>query len=161
MQRLPSIQEMTVSPDTSLRSALNVMNRNGQGICFVTENGKVIGLLTDGDIRRLFLADVSLEDSVSEHMQKNFVVLSANEKNETIQQNLSNKIRHIPLVDDDEILVDYACSDRYRNIPLVDPLLDGNELAYVTDCITRKWVSSQGDYVRRFEKIFSEYTRMP
>jgi perosamine synthetase len=37
-------------------------------------------------------------------------------------------------------------------IPLAEPTLDGNELAYLTDCITSGWVSSRGAYVKRFEQ---------
>lgn len=161
MQNRPSMQEMSVDLSATLRQMLSLINRNGLGVCFVTENGKILGLLTDGDIRRLLLADVSLEDYVAKHMQKNIVVLSVDSGNEIIQQTLSSKIRYIPLVDEQGKLVDYACAHRYRNIPLVDPLLDGNELAYVTDCITSKWVSSQGKYVRCFEDIFVQYTSMP
>ena len=36
-------------------------------------------------------------------------------------------------------------------IPLAEPDLDGNELAYVSDCIQRGWISSRGDYLPRFE----------
>jgi perosamine synthetase len=32
-----------------------------------------------------------------------------------------------------------------------EPRLDGNELAYLADCIRSGWISSRGDYVRRFE----------
>ena len=36
-------------------------------------------------------------------------------------------------------------------IPIAAPTLDGNELAYLTDCIESGWVSSRGKYVRMFE----------
>jgi perosamine synthetase len=39
----------------------------------------------------------------------------------------------------------------------MQPLLNGNELAYVSDCINTGWISSQGAYVRRFEKEFATY----
>lgn len=42
-------------------------------------------------------------------------------------------------------------------IPVAEPLLAGNELAYVTDCIQTGWVSSLGEYVRRFESEFAAY----
>lgn len=37
-------------------------------------------------------------------------------------------------------------------IPIAEPDLDGNELAYLTDCIRSGWVSSRGGYVPRFEE---------
>lgn len=42
-------------------------------------------------------------------------------------------------------------------IPIAEPLLDGNELAYVTDCITSSWVSSIGKYIPQFEEAFARF----
>lgn len=41
-------------------------------------------------------------------------------------------------------------------IAVNEPLLDGNELTYVSDCIRSGWVSSEGPFVRRFETEFAE-----
>ncbi len=43
-----------------------------------------------------------------------------------------------------------------NRFPVMEPVLLGNELEYVTDCIKSGWISSQGDYVKRFEKEFAE-----
>ena len=42
-------------------------------------------------------------------------------------------------------------------IPVAEPLLGEKELEYVTDCIRSGWVSSVGEYVRRFEREFAAY----
>lgn len=44
-----------------------------------------------------------------------------------------------------------------KRIPVCEPLLDGNELKYVTDAVSTGWISSSGDYVKRFENAFAEY----
>jgi len=44
-----------------------------------------------------------------------------------------------------------------RFIPVAEPILTGNELAYVSDCITSGWVSSIGKYVTRFEQDFASF----
>lgn len=41
-------------------------------------------------------------------------------------------------------------------IPVSEPSLTGNELKYVMDAIKSGWISSKGDYIKRFEKKFSE-----
>lgn len=158
MKRIPTLSEMIIAPTESLRKALQVINNNAQGICFVVGAHKLLGVLTDGDIRRLLLRSVSLECSVIEYMCTDIVTLDAGADNETIQQALSDKIRYIPMIDQNGKLVDYASRYRYHHIPLAEPRLDGNELAYVTDCISTNWISSQGKYVNRFENMFSEYT---
>ncbi len=42
--------------------------------------------------------------------------------------------------------------------PLHAPIFEGNEIAYVTDCIESNFVSSVGEYVNRLEEMLQEYT---
>jgi perosamine synthetase len=43
------------------------------------------------------------------------------------------------------------------SIPVNTPLLSGNELTYITECLQTGWVSSEGPYITEFEKRFSHY----
>ena len=45
-------------------------------------------------------------------------------------------------------------------IPVNEPLLGGNEQAYVNDCITSGWISSSGSYIGRFENAWAAYCGM-
>ena len=45
-------------------------------------------------------------------------------------------------------------------IPVSEPLLAGNELDYVRDCIETGWISSAGKYVTRFEQCWADYCGM-
>ena len=40
--------------------------------------------------------------------------------------------------------------------PVNKPLLQGNELKYLKDCIDSGWISSEGEYVKKFEKHLAE-----
>lgn len=42
-------------------------------------------------------------------------------------------------------------------IPVNEPLLDGHELDYVTDCVKTGWVSSAGKYINAFESGWAAY----
>lgn len=44
-----------------------------------------------------------------------------------------------------------------KMIAVNTPLLQGNELKYVSDCINTGWVSSEGAYINKFEESFSSY----
>ncbi len=46
-------------------------------------------------------------------------------------------------------------SDRF--LPVSEPLLTGNELAYLTDCIQSGWISSLGKYISDFENRFAAF----
>lgn len=40
-------------------------------------------------------------------------------------------------------------------IPVNEPLLDGNEKKYLTECIDTGWISSEGPFIKQFEEKFS------
>ncbi len=42
-------------------------------------------------------------------------------------------------------------------IPIYQPSLDGNEKKYVNECIDTSWISSRGDFIKRFEDEFTEF----
>ena len=42
-------------------------------------------------------------------------------------------------------------------IPVCSPLLEGNELKYVTEAVSGGWISSSGKYVTEFEERFAAY----
>jgi perosamine synthetase len=46
-------------------------------------------------------------------------------------------------------------------IPVCEPLLDSQELKYVTDCIQTNWISSAGKYIDLFEQKFAAYCGVP
>ena len=158
MQTAPDIKDLLLSRHSTLKDALALIDKNAQGICFITGDAKqLIGVLTDGDIRRCILNNEQISTAVEKVMQKNFISLPVTSPQDLIQSKLSHVIRHIPLVDENQIPVDYACFSRTHRTPIMQPLLNGNELAYVSDCIKTGWISSQGAYVKRFEKEFAQF----
>ncbi|MEG0509518.1 MAG: DegT/DnrJ/EryC1/StrS family aminotransferase, partial [Eubacterium sp.] len=42
-------------------------------------------------------------------------------------------------------------------IPLSVPNIKGNEIKYVTDALEKQWVSTGGDYIKKFEANIAEY----
>src|SRR3989338_3426000 len=42
-------------------------------------------------------------------------------------------------------------------IPVFNIKLTGNELKYVEDCLKSGWISSNGDYIKKFEEEFAKY----
>jgi perosamine synthetase len=52
----------------------------------------------------------------------------------------------------------HCLPEREGGVPLHEPVFEGNEWAYVKDCIDTGWVSSVGSYVDRFERDLAAYT---
>jgi perosamine synthetase len=163
MSTLPTLDRLLVPAASPLRDALQVIDGNAQGICFAVDaEGALVGTLTDGDIRRALLRGATLASPVSEVMYPKFISMPADSATELIQKRLSEvSATHIPLVDALNRPVDYACAHRFRRIQVAEPALNGNELAYVANCIRTNWISSQGTYVRRFEEMLGHYVGMP
>lgn len=42
-------------------------------------------------------------------------------------------------------------------IPVYKPLIEGNEIKYVNECLASGWISSRGKFVEQFEQGFSDY----
>jgi len=47
----------------------------------------------------------------------------------------------------------------FENVPINEPLLNGNKKEYLLECVETGWFSSEGPFVKRFEKAFAERIR--
>lgn len=159
---VPSIKDMCISHKSTIEQVLKVITLNAQGICFVIgDEGEFIGVITDGDIRRSLLSGHSLASEAIKIVNTKAVSLPINTSSETIQTLLSQQVRHIPLLDENKRPVDYACVHRLHQIPVMEPHLNGNELAYVTECIKSGWISSKGSFVTQFENSLAQFCDTP
>lgn len=153
----PAIGDLIVPRTATVRESLVVIDRTAQGLAFVADDaGRLVGVITDGDIRRALLAGTGLEATVDRVMRPDFVALPVSAAPEEIIRALDERIRIVPLLDAAGRPVDYASVRRQHRIPVMEPSLSGNELAYVVECIRTNWVSSQGKFVQRFEEMFAE-----
>lgn len=152
------IKTNVLQDSTTLRQVMERLNAGVFGIVFIVDANQVVkGILTDGDVRRSLLAGAQLESTVTEYMNTKFVhgkVTMSHAENVAL---LNERVRHVPLLDDSGRLVDFLSWAEMIRLPLMEPSLGGNELKYVSDCITTGWISSQGEYVRRFEQQFSDF----
>lgn len=161
MNLIPTLENMTISIDSTVRDAIEAITNNSQGVCFIVEGTILRGLITDGDLRRAFLAGAEKQSFVKDFMKKDPLTLSALASPVEIQQSLSSVIRHIPLVDSKGNLIDYVSENHFHRIPLAEPFLNGNEILYVNECLQTNWISSKGRFVTQFENMFAHFHEMP
>lgn len=105
---MKDISKFTLPLNSKIRDAIEIIDKGSIGIAIIIdENNKVLGTVTDGDIRRSLLKGNSLEDNISETMNKNST-LGHYKDNTKRLKNLAEKksINQIPLIDDNGILVD-------------------------------------------------------
>lgn len=152
------LNKLLIEGSSNLKSAMNKIDRNGLGVLFiVNSDGKMIGLVSDGDIRRQLIKKDDLSIKIETFMNTDFKSMLFNSDSKDILSALDENTKIIPLLDNDGIIVDYANIERLKRIPIASPDLTGKELMYVSDCINSNWISSTGKYVEKFESNFSVY----
>ena len=103
---MDSLQNITVNQDISIGDALKKIDKNSKQICLVVEKDKLIGTLTDGDVRRGLLKGLDLESSIDSIIFRTPTTCNVNDsKKEILAIALANKLHQIPIVDNYEKLV--------------------------------------------------------
>ncbi len=96
------VNEIKLPPATSIRDALRVIDRGAMRIALVVdEDDRLIGTLTDGDIRRGLLAGMELNDAIESIYHRDPVTVSVTDpKERIIELAVSRRIYQIPVVDE-------------------------------------------------------------
>ena len=152
------LQAKTCSQDATIKQVMNVINTPPAGFCFlVDDQSKLKGIVTDGDIRRWLLADRSIDQAIPMDEVPEPITHVAGQNQADALAKLSNRIRILPVVDQNRKVIDYYSYDERVHIPVATPDLRGNEVHYVMDALLSTWISSSGKYIDLFEKRFSEF----
>ena len=100
------MNNFTIQKTETIKTALEKIESNGDGIiCIVNQSNKLIGIATDGDIRRKLLDGITLDKPISSCMNASFISASSNDSRETLLKLLDNGAKAIPLVDDNKVLM--------------------------------------------------------
>jgi perosamine synthetase len=146
-----SINDYLIRDDDTLAAALRVIDRNALGLAFAVDgDGRLNGSLDAGAISSCLAAGGSLAARVGTAMTATAVNGHCNGSGGVV-----------PVLDTDRRPVEIASPAHPRRIPVAEPVLTGNELKYVSECITTNWISSQGSFVRRFESEFATRLGVP
>jgi len=152
------IDELTISSDKTLLDVLKVIQGNGKGIAFLLDNeGKLKGILTDGDIRRALLAGFGLQEIAENVMNRDFVSVNYSDSSESAMSKLDQRVRIIPILDKAGRMKDYYEFKSEIHLPVAIPELGEKELKYLVDAFLSTWISSSGKYIELFEQKFSSF----
>ncbi len=108
-RRRPDLRALTVMSDATLFSALRVIDSNRTGIAFVLDGRRrVVGVVTDGDIRHAFVRGVNLHDEVEKAMTRTFVHGTVGMSDDELRARLPGRTQIMPILDAEGRLVDFA-----------------------------------------------------
>lgn len=99
-------EKYIVQEEDNILDVMKKINKNPQGAMFVCKEDKLVGAITDGDIRRHLINDGDLNSNIEEVYNKNPVFVHMSEK---IDYNLFMKykeVKALPIVDDKMYIVD-------------------------------------------------------
>lgn len=115
-----SLKDLLIHPTSSVREAIAHIDRNGKGIALVVdERRRLLGTVTDGDIRRAMLAGFDLADPVQALRERSAIVpnphpvtaLADTEPAALLRLMQERQVRQIPLLDKHGRVVGLVTSD--------------------------------------------------
>lgn len=120
---MTELERVTVSPDSSVRNVMECIDHSGKGIALVLdERRRLIGTVTDGDIRRAILAGMDLELSISELLRQR-------------QPSFACGAITAPLGTDDTTLLHLMTENDVRHIPLVDEAGGVADISFLNELV--------------------------
>lgn len=101
-----------LSPNTNLKKIIENLAKTQLQICFICKKKRLIGTVTDGDIRRALLKGIKLDDNIKNIMNKKFFFLENNTSFEKAKKLMSiYKINQIPVLNKKGDLIDVFFSE--------------------------------------------------
>jgi len=111
-----------ISPHKTIKDAIKVIDHGAAQVALVVENeNKLVGIVTDGDIRRAILKGGPLEKDISTIMTPNPVFLyEGPSKNQALKYMRDKVIHHVPVVDSDKRIKGLIVLDEFLLKPSLD-----------------------------------------
>lgn len=120
------VSDFLIEDNCSIKEAMQQIDKNTKGIVYVVKNEKLIGVITDGDVRRFLLNDGDLSERVSIIMNRFPIMLNLKHEKDAYFLMEQHKIRSLPILNEhNEIIKIYFSNDKVElkkevlNIPVV------------------------------------------
>lgn len=157
--------EVQVRDDLPVLNALQIIENSIAKIALVIDpSHKLLGSITDGDIRRAFLRGCTPQSPVREVMHSSpITMLVSSTKNQIIEVMLAEKIKQVPLLEPDGTLLGIAIYDMltgFERVPRSNPVVimaggKGKRLLPLTADIPKPMIEVAGKPI--LEKILQHF----
>lgn len=103
-----NLKRITFPLGASLHEVLSAMTEQSSKVALVTDSdGRLLGVVTDGDVRRSLQNGLDLKESISSVMNKNPVTGRPKDSRRTLLRMMRRKdITHVPIIDAEGIVID-------------------------------------------------------
>lgn len=152
MEKQPLLADYFLGPVATIRDAVRRIDRGAsQTALVVDDERRLLGVVTDGDVRRAILRDISLDSPVSEIMSATPKVMLAGTPNVEVLRHLQlHSLHQIPVVDDGNRVValrtidEFMRTDRLPNTIVIMAGGLGTRLKPITNDIPKPMVPIGG-----------------
>lgn len=119
------LEKIKITSDATIKQALKVISDGAVQIAIVVDKkGRLLGTLTDGDIRSGLLRGLNLKSSIKEiYFKKPIIAKKSHSREKLLKVALSNKIHQIPIVDEGNKVIGIHILDE-----LIKPKINSNEV---------------------------------
>ncbi len=93
------ISKFVLPKKSSVSEALKKIDQNSSGFVLVESKEKIIGVITDGDIRRQLLDGLQLQDKIDKCINTDFSFAIEGDTRESIIKQLDSEVNFLPLLD--------------------------------------------------------------
>lgn len=100
------VTKFFISPDVPIREAIRKLDETAKKILVVVKDETLVGVITDGDIRRWILKNQDLSMAVSCIMNSSPIVITKSETNQAFSIMKEKGIEGLPLVDENMQVLD-------------------------------------------------------
>ncbi len=125
------MERFIISYNNSIRSALrqlNSLHSVAMTLFVLDEERRMVGTLTDGDIRRALISGHDLDSSVKEAMHKSFSYISDKKDVRKLKELRSKNILLVPFLDERNRLIEFIdLSDLKSTLPIDAVLMAGGK----------------------------------
>lgn len=123
---MENIEKIKISINTTIKQALKIISHGALQVAFVVnKRGKLLGTLTDGDIRKGLLKGQNLNSSIKSIFFKKPTIAKKNDSKEKLLKiALSKRIHQIPVVDNNGKVIGVHILDE-----LIKPKIKSNKVA--------------------------------
>ena len=92
------VKDLCIESNQDILTCMELLDKNAQGIVFVVNEGRLLGSLSDGDIRRAIISGANNNDNIVKYCNKEVIAMQVGVPEERIQRALSKNIKITPYI---------------------------------------------------------------
>jgi mannose-1-phosphate guanylyltransferase/mannose-6-phosphate isomerase len=110
------MKDTVIYHESNIKDALNLLQKNQKRFLVCLDyNEKILGVITDGDIRRALLDNLTIDDKIEKLYNKNFKYLKTNSTfDEVCKLFKSDKIDFLPIVNEEKKLINVLTKKQFH-----------------------------------------------